>query len=324
MATHFSTIGLSIQTDAELVECIERILPTAEKFPTPSGTYHRWRDPSGAELWIQFNAENELVGVNPHFGGRSRVRALLTHSIASGSPGTLDGRFSGWADPAKATPESSGAYPFLFDAPDAACHHALEMPSEVDIQVAAFVHDIQVYANSRAYDATQTSDQWHTSDTFIPSGLMGGSELKAEAAFNGHVIAVERQNQSAHRGGVRLVSRAEYRRDLRRRRRPRSPSGATPGGRCDQRIVLALRPDRRMRGSLHQYSGYRHVETTPHARTQVTSELLRSTALAHPAIEVRDLREGDAIGCGVLEPVHRAEMDHAGAELPVHLIHRVG
>jgi hypothetical protein len=193
VATHFSTIGLAIQTDADLLEIIERILPTAEKFPTPSGTYHRWRDPSGAELWIQFNAENELVGVNPHFGGRSRVRALLTHSIESGSPGTLDGRFSGWADPAKATPESSGAYPFLFDAPDAVCHHALEMPSEVDIQVAAFVHDIQVYANSRAYDATQTSDQWHTSDTFIPSGLMGGSELKAEAAFNGHVIAVERR-----------------------------------------------------------------------------------------------------------------------------------
>jgi hypothetical protein len=194
VATHFSTIGLSINSDGELLECIERVLPKAEKFPTPSGTYHRWADPSGAELWIQFNAENELVGVNPHFGGRSRVRALLTHSIDTGTPGTLDGRFSGWADPAKAAPESSGAYPFLFDSPDAARHHALELPSEVDVQVAAFAHDIQVYANAKAYDATQTSDTWHTSESFIPSGILGpGNEVKAEAAFNGHVLSVERR-----------------------------------------------------------------------------------------------------------------------------------
>ena len=46
MATHFSTIGLPLNTDAELLECIERVLPKAQKFPTPVGTYHRWADPS--------------------------------------------------------------------------------------------------------------------------------------------------------------------------------------------------------------------------------------------------------------------------------------
>src|SRR6266487_2319831 len=142
VATHFSTIGLSIHTDAELLECVERIMPDAEKFPTPLGTYLRWADPSGAELWIQLDAENELIGVNPHFGGRSRVRVLLTHSIDTGNPNTLDGRFHGWADPTKATAEHSGAYPFLFDAPDAACHRELTFPTEVDVQVAAFAHDI--------------------------------------------------------------------------------------------------------------------------------------------------------------------------------------
>ena len=59
-------------------------MPDAERFLSDIGTYLRWADPSGAELWIQLNAENEVIGVNPHFGGRSRVRVLLTHSIELG------------------------------------------------------------------------------------------------------------------------------------------------------------------------------------------------------------------------------------------------
>jgi hypothetical protein len=194
VATHFSTIGLALTTDEELIACIERVLPDGEKFPTAQGTYVRWADPSGAELWIQQNAEGELVGVNPHFCGRSRVRALLTHMIDPGSGNVLDGRFHGWADPAKAVADQSGSYPFLFDAPDAACHCGLTLPTEVEIQVAAFAHDVQVFDNPRAYDATQTSDTWHTSQSFIPSGLIGpGSGVKAEAAFNGHVVRAEKR-----------------------------------------------------------------------------------------------------------------------------------
>jgi hypothetical protein len=204
VASHFSTIGLLINTDAELIECVERVMPDAEKFPTPHGTYLRWVDPSGAELWIQLNAENELVGVNPHFGGRSRVRVFLTHTLGTGNPNVLDGRFHGWADPAKATPEHSGAYPFLFDAPDAACHLELKLPSEVDVQIAAFAHDIQVFANAKAFDASQTSDCWHTSESFIPSGLLGAAnERRAEASFNGHVLRAERRTN--HFTGTEFV-----------------------------------------------------------------------------------------------------------------------
>jgi hypothetical protein len=193
VATHFSTIGLPITTDNELIELIERVMDAAERLPTPLGTYLRWADPSGAELWIQLNAAGELVGVNPHFGGRSRVRVLLTDRLDAGSPDTLDGRFHGWADPERAEREQSGAYPFLFDAPDAACHAELELPVEIDVQIAAFAHDLQVFANPKAFEATQTGDVWHTSWTFIPSGLRGGDGMKAEAAFTGHVQRAERR-----------------------------------------------------------------------------------------------------------------------------------
>jgi len=193
MATHFSTIGLAIGSDPELVELIERVMPDAERFPTPQGTYLRWVDPSGAELWIQLNGENQLVGVNPHFGGRSKVRVLLTDRLEVGSTSTLDGRFHGWADPERAEREQSGAYPFLFDAPDAARHAELELPAEVDVQIAAFAHDIQVFASVKEFESTQTGNAWHTSRMFIPSGLTGGDGPKAEAAFTGDVQRSERR-----------------------------------------------------------------------------------------------------------------------------------
>jgi hypothetical protein len=185
---------LSINTDSELLECVERVMPDAERLATPNGTYLRWVDASGAELWIQLNPEDELIGVNPHFGGRSHVRVLLTHTMDTGSPSALDGRFHGWADPTKAEADQSGAYPFLFDAPDAACHAELELPTEIDVQVAAFAHDVQVYATPKAYEASQTGDGWHTSQAFIPSGLMGsGRGARAEAAFTGHIVRTERR-----------------------------------------------------------------------------------------------------------------------------------
>lgn len=194
MATHFSTIGLSFENDDELIAFIERVMPDAERFPNPYGTYLRWADRSGAELWIQLNADDELVGVNPHFGGRSRVRVFLTHRLETDNASVLDGRFHGWADPAKAEAETSGAYPFLFDSPDAAQHSELQLPMEIDVQVAAFAHDVQVFPSAKAFEASQTGDAWHTSRDFIPSGLMGGEDgLRAEAAFTGHVIRAEQR-----------------------------------------------------------------------------------------------------------------------------------
>lgn len=196
MPTHFSTIGLIINTDEELLELVERVMPSSERFETPLGSYLRWADPSGAELWAQLNAENQLIAVNPHFGGKSKVRVLLTDLLESGTP--LDGRYHGWADPEKAEAESSGAYPFLFDAPDAACHSAVVLPGELDVQIAAFAHDVQVFSTPKEFEASQNGEGWHTSKQFIPSGLMGTAEngYRAEAAFTGHVIQSQtRKNQ---------------------------------------------------------------------------------------------------------------------------------
>ncbi len=96
--------------------------------------------------------------MNPHFAGRSTVRVLLTARPDPASPSMLDGRFHGWADPqpSKTESEPQGTYPFVFDAPDAATHNELELPTTITAQIAAFAHEIQAFDSLETYMTSQT------------------------------------------------------------------------------------------------------------------------------------------------------------------------
>ncbi len=121
MASHFSTIGLPVASTGDMKALANRVAPFAERLAAPSGAYFRWSDPSGAELWLQANASNELIGMNPHYAGRSAVRVGLTARLPSARQNDLDGSFHGWAAPAGDAPDT-GCYPFVFDAPDYRLH----------------------------------------------------------------------------------------------------------------------------------------------------------------------------------------------------------
>jgi hypothetical protein len=86
VASHFSTIGLRVRSEEEMNDLIGRMGPVAEPLGSERGTYFRWADPSGAEMWIQVDNENQLLGANPHFAGKSAVRVGLTARRDSGSP----------------------------------------------------------------------------------------------------------------------------------------------------------------------------------------------------------------------------------------------
>jgi hypothetical protein len=196
VASHFSSVGFPLRSEADLYELADRIGEHAEPLATDRGTYFRWSDPSGAEVWLQANTDNEGVGMNPHFVGKSTVRVRLTARPDPHSPSPLDGRFHGWADPSDSE-EPSGAYPFLFDAPDAGCHDELELPTTVVVQIAAFAHEISAFDSPEAYMASQTHEVKFASQSFIPSGLFNleGDDRppRAEAIFAGHVRESERR-----------------------------------------------------------------------------------------------------------------------------------
>ena len=171
MASHFSTIGLSVDSEDAMFELVNRVGPLAEPLEAASGVYFQWADRSGAELWLQVRG-NDLLGVSPHFTGQSIVRARLTARVTPGDPTPLDGAFHAWADPPTDESPENGAYPFVFDTPDARLHDGLELPVVVTVQVAAFAEEIEAFDSPAAHAAAQEEGApGFASRSFIPSGL---------------------------------------------------------------------------------------------------------------------------------------------------------
>jgi hypothetical protein len=197
MASNFSTIGLPVASGGDLNALASRLGPLAERLAAPGGEYFRWSDPSGAEIWLQVSTNNELIGMNPHYAGRSTVQVGLTARLASAGPSELDGSFHGWADPAGDAPDT-GCYPFVFDTPDYRLHEELSLPARKEVQIAAFAHEIAAFETVAAYEASQTGDLKYASQSFIPSGLFtsaGDSTVppQARAIFTGHVLAADQK-----------------------------------------------------------------------------------------------------------------------------------
>jgi hypothetical protein len=190
MASHFSTIGLPVASNEDMAALANRVGSLAERFAAPSGVYLRWSDPSGAEIWLQVNANNELIGMNPHYAGRSAVRVGLTARLPGGQS-QLDGSFHGCADPAGDAPDT-GCYPFVFDAPDYRLHEELSLPARKEVQIAAFAHEIAAFKTVAAYEESQTGDAKFASQSFFPPSFLTPESTappQAWAFFVGHVLA---------------------------------------------------------------------------------------------------------------------------------------
>jgi hypothetical protein len=208
MASHFSTIGFPLKSADEFRALAMQVVDDCASLDCPQGRYLRWSSPSGAELWLQANADNNLVGMLPHFSGESAVRVGLTDRVTRPDATALDGAFYGWASPADDDPES-GCYPLVFDTPDFLLHHGLQLPAIVEAQVAAFAHEISLYPSVEAYDASLppagpnpenpemlVAARGLDSQAFIPSGtfIPGGGVIdppQAHAIFTGHILKTE-------------------------------------------------------------------------------------------------------------------------------------
>jgi hypothetical protein len=195
MPSHLSSIGMPVKSQEDFRNLVERIADSCASIDLPHGRYLHWASKSGAELWLQVDANNDFVGMTPHFSGESVVRVGLTQAIARPDETGFDGGFQGWAAPASAAPES-GCYPFVFDAPDFRIHDHLQLPARWDVQIAAFAHEIKLFHSSEAYAASQTSEIKFASQSFIPSGLFlpDGAITEppeARAIFTGHIRRTE-------------------------------------------------------------------------------------------------------------------------------------
>ena len=189
MPSHFSDIGFPVQSRDDFHALAIRASEEGQAFRTSDGTYVKWSPGAGIELWAQLGRNDELIGLNPHFRGKGRMRVRLVEKISRPDGTVLDAAFYGWVNPSDNAAED-GDFPFVFDVPNSKISEP-RLGSVVQVQLAAFAHELRSYESVEAFD--KSSESKFASKSFIPSGLFspeGEATVppEAHAIFTGHVL----------------------------------------------------------------------------------------------------------------------------------------
>ena len=192
MASHLSSIGLPVGSEAEFWDLAQRVGPDAAGVPFDGGQYFYWRDGSGAELWLQV-ADDQFLGMAPHFTGDSEVHARLDFRVPSSDGSPFDGAFRA------AAVTDTGDYPFIFDSPEFMRLSRLDLPCEVILQVAAFAHELEVFDSESAFAAAQSANADAGSPTLLARHFSHSDRLddgpdnlsQSRAVLNGVVLSSE-------------------------------------------------------------------------------------------------------------------------------------
>jgi hypothetical protein len=182
---NFSDIGFNIETHEQLSQLYENTAGEGFSIKCGKGTYIRFRDASGAELYWQLNSRNEVIGMNPHFKGKSKRTVCLTQTVDR-SDSELDGAFYAWANPKIADYPESGKFLILFDLPDYQTLGKINFPKNFDIQLTAFAtEEFNIFESEKAFFNSQSKDLRMAVPSFIPSGLFSADciELETPGSF---------------------------------------------------------------------------------------------------------------------------------------------
>lgn len=196
MGSNFRCIGIELASADDMEALVDKVGEVAEAAEVPGGTYLVWAG-DGPELWLQLDAEDQLIGMCPHFAGPTRMRLGIVAPIERPGQSDLDGSFYAWVNPSSEDP-ASGEYPLVFDCPDSAMHDDLELPCVAMVQLAGFAHHLEIWDSVAEFDRARGGDDNQlASRAFIPAGLLRPDGVEdppppvAYAIINGHVLAAE-------------------------------------------------------------------------------------------------------------------------------------
>lgn len=200
--SNLSNIGFFVSTEEEFYKLVEQVYPLGKFIKASQGTYNCYSENSGAELWMQLNENKELIGINPHFQGKSRVKVSLTSEIER-TESLLDGALHAWANPSEDGEPESGYFPFVFDLPNLRTTSNLTFPQITEVQLTAFAHEISVFKSEQAFDEHQNDESFKwASQSFTPTGLFNFGEennespAEATALFTGLIKACEKRKNT--------------------------------------------------------------------------------------------------------------------------------
>ncbi len=107
--SNLSDIGFPVASDEEVNQVLMDVLPHLVQHSCPPyGFYYQFSDESGAELFLQANPAQDLVGFNPAFAAEDHV-SLTIHRKIERDTSELDGGFLA---------EAACGTVFVFDSPD--------------------------------------------------------------------------------------------------------------------------------------------------------------------------------------------------------------
>lgn len=198
MPSHMSTLGFLVQAREDFVGLARQTVGVGSRIEVSGpGSYQVWSPGEGIELWAQLDQRGEVIGLNPHFSGETRMRAGLIRRISRPRDSALDGAFYASANPPEDNP-AHGAYPFVFDTPDYRAYDALQLPEIIPVQLAAFAHSLKAFDDEQAMRASDgggigsmAAESCIPSGTFTPDGKTIDPP-KAEVIFCGRVLETSR------------------------------------------------------------------------------------------------------------------------------------
>ena len=188
---------MPVSDQSDLDSFANRLIHSAVPVEVDGGRYLEWTSQSGAQLIWQQESSGRLIDVNPHYAGSSRLRLGLTGITVGNLGSPMDGQIEGSLAPETDDPES-GLFPVVFDCPDVLALGEVPLPAIVDVQVAAFAHEVETWPSVEDYRRKYTDGIRYASQSFVHIGLIGPdgppATPEAYAMLTGHVTATDRKS----------------------------------------------------------------------------------------------------------------------------------
>lgn len=182
MADHFSVIGFKASSAEALSALVSDLLEKGgEKQPCGPGYYHRLHSQGGPELWVHMQKAAEAesdpyvaVGITPFFEGEGRTPIRVRAMRQRPGDNLFEGAFYVELGPTIA----------LIDVVDFARFAGKAVPFMAIAQIVAFPHELAVFENEAAFQATQADKAVKfTPRSFLASGLFVGGGGSGDIVF---------------------------------------------------------------------------------------------------------------------------------------------
>jgi hypothetical protein len=184
MADHFSVIGYKASSAEALSALVSDLLEKGgEKQPCAPGYYHRLHSQAGPELWVHMQKAADhgqdsepyvAVGITPFFEGEGRTPIRVRAMRQRPGDNLFEGAFYVELGPTIA----------LIDVVDFARFAGKAVPFMAIAQVVAFPHELALFENEAAFQATQADKSVKfTPRSFLASGLFVGGGGSGDIVF---------------------------------------------------------------------------------------------------------------------------------------------